>query len=83
MTRATESLEDQEGRKSSSPFFFNAKILCESEHRMSEPCEKQPEARNWVKLMRNFMFDILGISECCCTGSGKIKIEDGVEFLFS
>ena len=33
--------------------------------------------------MRDYRLDILGISECRWTGSGKIKIGDGVEILYS
>ena len=35
-----------------------------------------------VRLMSDFRFDILGISEFRWTGSGKIKIGDGVEILY-
>ena len=36
-----------------------------------------------VRLMRDYRLDILGISECRWTDSGRIKIGDGVEILYS
>ena len=36
-----------------------------------------------LPLMRDCMLDILGVSECRWTGSGRIKIGDGVEIVYS
>ena len=85
MTNATESLIGQEGRSpnSSSPPFLNAKNSVRIGTWNVRTMWKTSRSAQVVRLMRDYRLDILGISECRWTGSGKIKIGDGVEILYS
>ena len=85
MTNATESLIGQEGRSpnSSSPPFLNAKNSVRIGTWNVRTMWETTRSAQVVRLMRDYRLDILGISECRWTGSGKIKIGDGVEILYS
>ena len=60
------------------------KIQFGSEHGTSEPCGKQPEALKWLRyIMRDYRLDILGVSKCRWRGSGRNRVGDKVEILYS
>ena len=50
---------------------------------MSRPCIQLEKTAQVVKEMRRYNLDILGISECRWTGSGKIRTSTGETILYS
>ena len=85
MTNAIESLIDQErcSPNSSSPLFLNAKNYVWIGTWNVRTWWETTRRTQVVRPMRDYRLDMLVISECRRTGSGRIKIGDGVEILLS